>query len=134
MIDGQVYIYRMHGTVMRPLATAAAQLHHQFRPEYQVSGEAWDLSVCQSACMVINGRQTHADARAAVEAGTATEEQRGLVKAQAEGLAEGRQTMADARAAVEAGTATEEQRGLVKAQAEGLPDWQLAPRQEKPRL
>ena len=49
--------------------------------------------------------------------GTATDAQRDMVQAQADGLAEGNRTMADARVAMQAGTATVEQKDLVQALA-----------------
>ena len=53
--------------------------------------------------------------------GTATDEQKDMVKAQADGLEDGKKTLADARAAVDAGTATEEQRDLVKGMVQLAP-------------
>ena len=54
--------------------------------------------------------------------GTATDAQRDMVQAQADGLADGRKTRVDAWAAVKAGTATDAQRDMVQAQADGLAD------------
>ena len=69
--------------------------------------------------MAAKGREYMEKARAAVAAGTATEEQEAAVAAQDAGGAKGREYMEKARAAVDEGTATEEQEAAVAAQNAG---------------
>ena len=81
------------------------------RADDTVTDEQKDMVKAQAKGLT-DGRQTMADARAAVAANTATTEQLCMVQAQADVLADGRKKQADARAAVAAGTATEEQMAL----------------------